>query len=211
MAEVEGVENSNGLGNIDEEKLAEFIQNQTAQAFQNTLSNLQQQATSNMPQQPAQQPASDPIGDLIAPHIQPIVRQSQIAAAAAIDYGEFYSSDELENAVSLLDDGEEDSKKVRADLKKDVEATFQQLVRQGIPTPRKEILNLVVGKKLTSDPENFSKKAAKRSQKTQEAQLNKARQNVDIGGATFNSMGREDINNLPDDKFDQLYNSIQIG
>ncbi len=130
-----------------------------------------------------------------------------------MDESRFYRSSEWTNVKDLFDDDDKTPSEVKKDLdklEKDIEDTFVTLARQGNPMPRAGILQLIMGEKLTKNRDEFVSKLGKKHAKIEERKVAKAKANADIGSATLASFGRDDILNLPDEKFDQLFTEMQF-
>lgn len=203
-------ETQDSLQGIDTEALANFIQAQTTQAFQKARE--ENPVVVQHQEQPVQQqPQQDFWADIINPRIQPQIQQSQMAAAAAIDMANFYNSDEWDQVDDLLDDGDmtvKELKQEKAKIKREVEKTFEDMMKQGRGTSRAAILDYVMGKELRSNADTYRKKAVKRSDKTRQQELANARRGSDIAASGISSMGRDDIMNMGDDDFDKLWSGV---
>lgn len=217
MSEVEGVESETTPG-FDEAKLAEMVSAQTQAAFNQVLQQRDEQqqaqyAQALQQQQATQQRQADPLGDWVKPYLAPGLQQSAIQAAAAMDLAEFYQSAEWDALDTLLDDGEMEAaelRKEKQDIKREVEETFQTLLREGRPTNRKSLLQFVMGKRITGDQEKFVARASKKAARTQATALDRARRQADPLASTVASLSPQEIYALPEDKFNTLFGDMQV-
>src|SRR6058998_2819448 len=94
----------NGLGPIDQDKLAAFIQKQTEEAFRTSLSTI----TNEIRNQPESQtlnpqtPQEDSFAAWLKPHIDPKIHQATLSANAAMDESRFYRSSEWRAVQDLF-------------------------------------------------------------------------------------------------------------
>lgn len=143
---------------------------------------------------PAQrQPAKpDPMGDLIAPYFQ----RANLQAAAADDKAEFYSS------YSIVKDGdeEEDEQSVSRSMRKDIEKTFTQLMKEGRPQTREAIYHYLLGKSVATDKKKFMERSS--TKKKQE--MDQAKAGADISGSSAaQSLSVSQMWNMPMDKMSE--------
>ena len=193
---------------FDEAKMAQMIQEQVTSSFKTVLDGIQVSQAQPAQVQPAQ--TSDPVADWLNPHLAPHINRANLASAAAMDKADFYSSETWEDLDSLIGDGESDSKEEKREIRSAVEKKFEDLMKAGVPTPRKTVLELVLGQKLSSKPDEFAEKAAKRSAKKKAAALAKASSASDIGTSQIASMTSEDIHAMKDEDFEKAFANISF-
>ncbi len=209
-------ENGNEIGSeatppvFDENKIAELIQKEVASSFKSALAEANEnRQTQQVPRQ-TQQSETDPIAEWLNPHIQPHLQRANLASAAALDKADFYGSEEWENLDEILGEDEADLKKEKREIRTLVEKRFEELVKAGVPTPRKTVLELVLGQKMSKDSASFIDKVSKKSAKKKDADLNRARSASDIGAAQVTSMSRDDVYAMDDDAFEKAFADIQF-
>ena len=193
---------------FDENRIAELIQKEVASSFKAALSEVNE---TRQPQQvQLQSQTADPIAEWLNPHIQPHLQRANLASAAAMDKADFYGSEEWENLDEILGEDEADLKKEKREIRTLVEKRFEELVKAGVPTPRKTVLELVLGQKMSKDSASFIDKVSKKSAKKKDAELNRARSASDIGTAQVTSMNRDDVYAMDDDAFEKAFADIQF-
>lgn len=191
---------------FDEAKMAQMIQEQVTNSFKTVLDGIQ----TSQPQQGQQGQTPDPIAEWLNPHLAPHINRANLASASAMDKADFYSSEVWEDLDSLIGDGESDSKEEKREIRSAVEKKFEELMKAGVPTPRKTVLELVLGQKLSAKPDEFAEKAAKRSAKKKAAALSKASAASDIGTSQVASMSAEDVYAMKDEDFEKAFANISF-
>ena len=197
--------NASALGPIDEDKLAEYIQNQVAAATAAEIAKIPREREIAK-QDTSTDTGINPLDTWIKPYVEPVVRQSQLATAASQDNSTFYRSKAWKNATKLVDDGEMSSDDVEAkvtEIEEEIEKTFREIISKGGFVQREIILQNVLGKQVIADPDKTISRYGKKHVKIEQQRLAKAQANADVAGSSFSGMTDNDVLNMPDDKFDE--------
>lgn len=205
MAEETQTEEKQESSGFDEAKMSELIQKNMNASFKELLAEqakTQQQQTETPQQVEAPAPEPDFWDNLINPKVDGKVASATIAAQAAEDKVDFYSSDEWIEEVEewLTEDDPTKRKAEKAKLREEIESTFRNLLKSGKGTFRKDIFSYVLGEKIKKDRVKYQENIGKKREKQAEADIQKARRAVDITSGGVSNFSASDIHAMSTEK-----------
>lgn len=183
MAE-ENVDNNDDLARVEG-----FLQERVKEYFAEEVKNFKQSETVNQSNTVNSTP-DDPhkaLREYINPVIQPELQRVRVEAANSADL------------IKVMNDP------MYAEYKDEVEQVFNNLVKEGRPFSRVDILNHVMGKEYRENRDKFKE----RTEKVQREQLSRASYGSDVGGGSI-GRGGDTTTKFPDmDDFRKMPSSEQ--
>ena len=180
---------------FDEVKMAELIKAGVKDSLKEAMSTADTSSNS----QPASQSATtttpdNPFQQWIDPLVTPRLNAATLAAQAAEDKVDFYSSDDwLIDIDEHLGSTPEEISKAKREVREEVEKTFTNMLKAGKGTFRKDILSFVMYERIKKDKAKFTETVSKRSNAKKDAELANARRAVDISTGAISNFQPQDI------------------
>jgi len=200
---------------FDKAELAKLVKENVGTSFKEALEEQSRQQEFNKTQEANTQKDSTQQGDfwddIINPRVSAKTNAASLAAQAAEDKVDFYTGGDFDTVDDfLISDDPEERGKEKLEIRKKVEETFSNMLKAGKGTYRKDILSYVLGEKLKKDRVAYQESINKRSAKSKQAELEKARRGVDISTGILTNFTPEDIHKMPFEKVVEQFGDIHF-
>jgi len=195
---------------FDEAKLQESIRDNIRQSLEEYT---RVERETRLQEQQAKKVEEDPGDDfwdkIIDPKVNKKVASSTVAAEAAQDKVDFYTSDEwlTESEAWLVSEDPEDRRKEKAELRDKVEKYFNNLLKSGRGMPRADLFNAVLGEKIKKDKTKFEENIGKRNKRKLDDELQQAQRGVDLT-SVMASYTPESVHKMDWEKVEETYGSL---
>ena len=193
---------------FDEAKLSEMIKKGVQDSLKEAIAT--QQTTQQTTKVEDKSTETDPFDAWLNPKIDTKVASATLAAQSAEDKADFYSSEFWLTEVDehLLGDTPEELKAAKTELRKSLESTFTNMIKQGRGTPRADLVLFEIGKYNKANKGKIDESITKRSKAKQEAELEKARRGVDIGVGALSNFQPQDVHGMKWDDIAEKYGQL---
>jgi len=199
---------------LDEAKLAELLKQNQDASIAAMLAEMEKQRQQQLAPQPQPQPTEQPdyFEQLVDQRSDAKFRQALFSSEDARDTTKFYSGEFWNETVDewLVGETADEQKAERKELRKKIEDKFQQLAREGRPLPREDIANYFLMDTIKSNKAKLEAKITKRSQKSQETDLEKARSRIDISAGAVIDFNPVELHKMTPEKIKEKFGALQF-
>lgn len=197
---------------FDEAKMSEMIKANVSTSMKEVIDQLNQNKPVADEPRNVQQDNPDFWDDIVNPRVTKHTAKANLAAEAAEDKLDFYTSDDWTEEVEefLVEDDPTKRKAEKKAIRDEVEKIFKNLISTGRGLPRKDICDAVLAQKLKKDRIKYQEAVVNRHNKRKESDLDKAKRGVDITAGNISNFTPSQIHEMTEEKMLSEFGSYRF-